>query len=210
MWSRGAEKDATQRNGISEEGKRMRMEPQTTGKVIWDAEFNPNVRTYWLLGGALVLAVTVVGIILLPIWFFVGNKLTGHYLKRMRCVLTEKALHFGKGLFTRVEKTVPLEKITDLGLVQGPLMRYFGIEALKVETAGQSSEGALVQLLGIVETRKFRDAVLSQRDRLAAAAPSEARRPDTTATSFPSSATQVLTDIRDTLHRIERRLGGGD
>ncbi len=186
------------------------MEPQTTGKVIWDAEFNPNVRTYWLLGGALILTVTVVGIILLPIWFIVGKKVTGHYLKRMRCVLTEKALHFSKGLFIRVEKTVPLEKITDLGLVQGPLMRYFGIEALKVETAGQSSEGALLQLIGIVETRKFRDAVLSQRDRLAVAAPSEGRPPDTTATSSPRSTDHILTDIRDTLHRIEQRLGGGD
>lgn len=188
----------------------MRMDPQATGKVIWEAEFSPKVRTYWLLGGALFLTLTVVGIILLPIWFLVGNRLTGHYLKRMRCVLTEKALHFGKGLFIRVEKTIPLEKITDLGLVQGPLMRYLGIEALKVETAGQSSEGALVQLVGIVETRKFRDAVLSQRDRFAAAGRAGDRAPETTATDFPSSATQVLTDIRDTLHRIERRLGGDD
>jgi hypothetical protein len=30
-------------------------------------------------------------------------------------------------------------------------MRYLGVEALKVETAGQSSDGALVQLIGIVE-----------------------------------------------------------
>jgi len=36
-------------------------------------------------------------------------------------------LHFGKGIFNRVEKTVPLEKITDVGLEQGPVMRYLGL-----------------------------------------------------------------------------------
>ncbi len=186
------------------------MESVTTGEIIWDAEFDPKVRTYWLLGGALILIMTVVGIILLPVWFYVGNMLTGRYLRRMRCVLTDKALHFSKGIFIRIEKTVPLEKITDLGLVQGPIMRYFGIEALKVETAGQSSQGALVQLIGIVETRKFRDAVLRQRDRLAAARPAGERTQDTTAAIAPDSSTRVLIEIRDTLHRIERRLGGGD
>ena len=186
------------------------MEPHATGKVIWNAEFNPQVKTYWLLGGALVLTVTVAGILLLPLWFLIGKNLTGRYLKRMNCVLTERALHVGKGMFVRVEKSIPLEKITDLGLVQGPLMRYLGVEALKVETAGQSSEGALVQLIGIVETRKFRDAVLKQRDRLATTRPAEERTPERTVTSLDPSAVPLLTDIRDTLHRIENHLGRGD
>jgi hypothetical protein len=33
-----------------------------------------------------------------------------------------------------------------------------------VETAGQSTEGSLVRLAGILDGRKFRDAVLQQRD----------------------------------------------
>lgn len=179
------------------------MELQATGKVIWDAEFNPKVKTYWLMGGALILFVTVVGILLLPIWFLIGNNLTGRYLKRMRCVLSEKALHVSKGMFVRVEKTVPLEKITDLGLVQGPLMRYLGIEALKVETAGQSGQGALVQLIGLVETRKFRDAVLNQRDQLAATRPPEKQETGLPAPSIAPSADPVLLEIRDSLRRIE-------
>ena len=67
-----------------------------------------------------------------------------------------------------------------------------------------------MQLIGIVETRKFRDAVLRQRDRLVTARPAEERTRDTTAATIPDSSARVLTEIRDTLHRIERRLGGGD
>ena len=40
--------------------------------ILWEAEFNPKVRTYWLLSGALVLLATVVGIPLLPFWFLFG------------------------------------------------------------------------------------------------------------------------------------------
>ena len=36
-------------------------------EVLWKAEFNPRVRTYWLLSGALVLLVTVIGIVLLDL-----------------------------------------------------------------------------------------------------------------------------------------------
>jgi putative membrane protein len=178
--------------------------------VVWEAQFNPQVRTYWLMGGALVLAITVVGILLLPVWFFVGTAITERYLRRMRCTLTEKSLAIGKGIWFRVEKTIPLDKITDVGLVQGPLMRYFDLEALSVETAGQSSEGALVNLVGVVDTRRFRDAVLRQKELLTAARIDEAGRATGTPAAQPLSSEALLVDIRDTLRRIERRLPSGD
>lgn len=168
--------------------------------VLWEAEFDPRVRTYWLMSGALLLAIMIVGLPLLPFWFVFGHALTGRYLRRMRCVLTEKTFEFGKGVLVRTEKTIPLDKITDLGLVQGPLMRFFGLEALSIETAGQSAEGPLVKLVGIVETRRFRSAVLEQRDRLVAARAQEAPAP------AAPSAEALLTEIRDTLARIEHHL----
>lgn len=60
-----------------------------------------------------------------------------------------------RGMFVRMEKTVPLDRITDPGLVQGPLVRPFDIEALSIETAGKSSHGAVVQLAGIKDGRKI-------------------------------------------------------
>lgn len=178
-------------------------------KVLWDAEFNPKVRTYWLLAGALILAVTVVGIPLLLPWFLIGNWITGRYLRRMKCVLTETKLEVRKGILTRVEKTIPLDKITDLILKQGPIMRQLDLEALAVETAGQSSPGALVQLAGVVDARRFRDAVLKQRDEVISAKSAEARQATTDAT-LSDPPVDVFSDIRDTLHRIERQLAAND
>ena len=40
-------------------------------KVIWEAEFNPAVTTYWLMGGSLAFLVSIIGIPLLPValWY---------------------------------------------------------------------------------------------------------------------------------------------
>jgi putative membrane protein len=124
----------------------------------------------------------------------------------MRCALTENTLQVEKGILTRVEKTIPLEKITDLGVVQGPVMRHLGLHALSVETAGQSSQGALVKLPGVVETREFRNAVLRQRDQLVESLSEDKRPEPPVASNAGQSSDELLTDIRDTLHRIEQRL----
>lgn len=176
-------------------------------RILWDAEFNQRVTLYWLLSGAVVMAATIVGIVLLPIWFIVGGAITRRYLRTYRCTLTNRSLKVAKGLLVKVEKTVPLDRITDLGLVQGPIMRVFDIEALSVETAGQSSTGALVTLAGIKDGRKFRDAVLAQRDLVVGSEEDRQARvagqPDA---SNSSTNVELLSDIRDTLHRIEQKI----
>lgn len=169
-------------------------------QIIVRAEFNPDVRKYWLLTGVWILFVTVAGIPLIIIWWILGLYFTGRHLDRMECHLTQKSLIVRKGIFVRVEKTVPLEKITDLGMVQGPIMRYFGVEKMTVETAGQSAQGALVSLTGIRDAAQFRQQVLDQR---------EALRTDTSPNLLPPPARgdddvlEVLGSIRDSLSRIE-------
>lgn len=170
-------------------------------KILAEAEFTKKACTYWLLSGALNLTVIVVGIPLLPFWFIFGMMITGKYLEHMGCTLTEKTLIVRKGMFNRIEKTIPLEKITDLGLKQGPIMRALDLHALTVETAGSSGGtdgGALVSLIGIKDTIGFRNQVLAQRDLLNSGdAQAQAASP-----TAPSDH-EVLSDIRDTLHRIE-------
>lgn len=181
----------------------------TEEQVIWDAKFNDRVTTYWLLSGALVLVCTFVGIVLLPIWFIVGTAVTRQYLKSFRCTLTNRSLKVAKGVFVRVEKTVPLDRITDVGLVQGPVMRLFDIEALSIETAGQSSHGSLVQLAGILDGRKFRDAVLKQRELVVGSAedrPAAVMELPSAVTAGSEGSVQLLESIRDTLLRIEQKL----
>lgn len=179
-------------------------------RVLWDAEFSQKVTVYWLLNGAIVLTVTIFGIVLLPVWFLIGGFITRKYLKTYRCTLTNRSLKVARGWLTRVEKTVPLDRITDLGLVQGPIMRLLDIEALSVETAGQSSQGALVRLAGIKDGRRFRDAVLTQRDVVVGSREQEQppQPPSGAAAPVADGTAELLTSIRDVLLRIESKLTG--
>lgn len=161
------------------------------------AAFNPRVKTYWLLYGAMILVLTIVFIPLLLLWFPIGYLFTGRYLERIECVLTRKSLKVKKGVLVRVEKTIPLEKITDMAIIQGPIMRWMGVERLTVETAGQSGAGALVSLTGIVNAPEFREQVLAQRDVVAE------RLDRDTPEAGPTSDGSVMVEIRDSLLRIE-------
>ncbi|MBT8402292.1 MAG: PH domain-containing protein, partial [Gemmatimonadetes bacterium] len=138
-------------------------------------------------------------------WWIAGQWVTKRYLERMTCTLTERSLKVTRGIMVRREMTVPLDKITDVGLVEGPIMRYLDLQAVRVETAGQSTAGAAIQLVGVREARQFRDTVLAQRDLLASGTSISAASGDVPAVA-PESAVAVLTEIRDALHRIEERL----
>jgi putative membrane protein len=170
-------------------------------KILRKATFDKTVCTYWLLSGTISLIICVVTIPLIPFWWIFGLKVTRKYLDLMSCTLTEKTLIVKKGWLNRIEKTIPLEKITDLALRQGPIMRAMNLKALSVETAGSSggtAGGALVALVGIEDTVGFRDSVLAQRDLLAS---NTATQP-----SSPPTDESTLEEIRDTLHRIEQSM----
>ncbi len=169
--------------------------------VLAVAQFNRKVKTYWLLSGTVTLIATIAGIVLLPVWLLVGNYFTERYLQHMSCTLTDRSLKVSRGMFVRTEKTVPLDKITDLALIEGPIMRYLNLQAVKVETAGASSPGALIKLIGIVDAREFRDRVLRQRDAVAAL-PASTDKPASPSDQHDT----VLQEIRDVLIRIENKL----
>ena len=180
----------------------------TKEREIWNAEFNDSVTTYWLLTGMIVCVVSVVGIVLLPLWYIIGKWATRKYLESHECILTNRTLKVKKGILTKIEKTVPLDRITDMGIVQGPIMRWLDIEALTVETAGQSGVGSLVQLAGIKDGRNFRDAVLNQRDLVVGSkeeGPSSV--PAATDSVSGNETVDLLRGIKDSLNRIEKSIG---
>lgn len=178
----------------------------TDHPVLLEARFERSaIKTYLFWQPTIALACMVVTIPLIPVAWLCAWLLADKYLDRLHCTLTERTLEVKKGVLVRTESTVPLEKITDLQLFQGPIMRALGLQGFKVETAGQSSVqgAALLNLVGIVDTPAFRKAVLQQRDRLAEGRP----RADAPARAAGDEA-RTLAEIRDTLLRIEQRLEG--
>ncbi|MEZ4383808.1 MAG: PH domain-containing protein [Nannocystaceae bacterium] len=69
------------------------------------------------------------------------------------------------GVFTKTRKTIPLDKITDVGLQQGILERRFGLWRLTIQTASAGQPTAEGQLYGVTDPKGFRAEVLAQRER---------------------------------------------
>ncbi|MEN0021119.1 MAG: PH domain-containing protein [Planctomycetota bacterium] len=184
--------------------------------VLRTAEFDPRVKTYRLTSSMLVCLVSVIFIPLIPIVYLIGQWLVQRWLDALGCTLTERTLEIKQGIFNRSESTIPLEKITDLQLHQGWLMRRFGLEGFRVETAGQSSVpgGSLVNMIGIVDTRAFREAVLAQRDaresqQRTTAPASPPLAADTSGVASPE-AVELLREAVASLHRIEASIRKDD
>lgn len=172
------------------------------------AQFDPKLKIYWYLQPLLILAAMIVGLPLAALWFFIGKAIVNRQFECLSCTLTENKLIVKRGVWFRSQKTIPLENIQDLSVIEGPLLAKFGLCALKVETAGTSVQPgqADAALTGIVDALAFRDEVFIRRDALrTGVSPVRA-----TAARADSNGDTValLTEIRDSLARIEERLKG--
>lgn len=175
-------------------------------QCIKQATFNPRVRNYWTVVWVIVSAVTVVGILLTPLVAIVAWLVSKKILNAMSARLLERKLVVKRGIIFVVEKSIPLEKITDVALSQGPVMRYFGLYQLSFETAGQSADGALVSLIGINDAEAFREAILKQKDSLSGYKSAEIEKTDVpisdTTNSEIKTLTQSVQNIEQMLHEI--------
>ncbi len=173
------------------------MKKDTT---VAKAEFNPRLKTYLTIYLLLTMVLTIIFIPLLPIGLILLPIYANKYYKRLHCVLNERTLTFQKGYIFHVEKTIPLDKIQDLTFKEGPLLRFFGLSMLKVETAGGSyTETSDLSLLGIVDPVAFKEKVLEQRDNVT-------DLKHHSSTSANNDTLDVLVDIKNTLNKIEQHL----
>ena len=181
---------------------------QATGDVIAEAQFDRNIAAWGRVVISGYLCITVVGILLIPFWWAVSFWYGAEYLRRVSARLTTNALEIRIGVFFRKESTIPLNRITDVRLHDGPVMRHYGLRGLKVETAGASGQdsGSEGNLIGVIDAEAFRNAVLTQRQLVidAESGRASAATPAPMVASQPSDA--VLLEIRDILARIENQL----
>ena len=112
-----------------------------TGETILEAQFDGNVVGYyrWLVSGFLV--ITVVGI-LIPFWLLLSFWYGREHLRRLSARLTTQALELRKGVFFRSESTIPLNRITDLRIHDGPLMRRYMLRGLRSRQASREARAA--------------------------------------------------------------------
>lgn len=127
------------------------------------------VATYFTLYGVgICLIFTLlfgIGLILAPLyWFFIARWLSPLQSQKMRYRLEPATLRIDKGVFFLSRQAIPLDRITDLELVQGPLMGLLNIWALRVQTAGAGLQTPEATLYGIEEPERVREEILGARD----------------------------------------------
>lgn len=169
--------------------------------ILKEASFNPKIKKYVLWYGVLICTISIFLIPVIPIWLIFGTIYLNRYFERLECELTTRSLRFKKGYIFQTERTIPLDKIQDLTFKEGPLLKYFGLSILKIETAGNTGQGTSdLSLIGIIDAADFRSLVFEQRDKVTDNASYEP------SASTDESTVEVLKDIRDSLNRIEQKL----
>lgn len=178
-------------------------------RVLKEAAIAADAVRYKVLAATVGVGATVVGIPLLLIVVPFNQWYWTRYYRHLRVVLTARELKVHRGILIREEKSIPLEKITDLAVYDGPIMRWMKLKGIKVETAGQSSgQAALVSIVGLEDTIGFRDRVLAQRDRITDRDDGTASPAGPAAPAAEDGALlEAVTEIRDTLRRIEASIG---
>lgn len=192
--------------------------PRTPETVLASAEFDERLPTYFMVQALFSLAVMFITIPLIPIWYYFGRPLHQKQYEALSAELTHRALKVKSGVLVRVQKSIPLDKITDLALTEGPILRRLGLCGLAIETAGAGATTGQATLVGVKNAEGFRDRVLAQRDAIVFGEEGERAAIDDGLRGRPASGAaasgaatsaadgSVLTDIRDSLARIERMM----
>jgi putative membrane protein len=123
----------------------------------------------------------VLFILFVGVWFFgLGIPLAiihamtlGPWLSRkqaevLKYWLDRGTLRVDQGVFFFKRKAIPLDRVTDVVLTQGPLMRWCGIWALQVQTAGTGQGMPEAMLYGLADPEQARDQLLAARDEVVA------------------------------------------
>ncbi|NBB75838.1 MAG: PH domain-containing protein [Bacteroidetes bacterium] len=181
----------------------MAEQEKSKARTLVEVSFDKRLKMYISIYVMLIMAATIVGILLIPFWLILGNIYLSRYFENLHCELTTRSLKFKKGVMVQVERTIPLDKIQDLTFREGPILRYLGLSTLKIETAGQSAQGAAdMSLTGIVDARQFREQVIEQRDRMTDIHSGHEERKE----AKSGASDQTLQSILEVLQRIEKKL----
>ena len=123
-------------------------------------------------------ATLMLGIIGLLLWgvgviiAFVYALTFGHWLSRKQAEVLDYRLYdtnlfVHQGVFFIKRKNIPLDRVTDIVLTQGPLLRHFNLWRLDIQTAGSGQQKAEAYLYGLTEPEQMKEMILNARDVIA-------------------------------------------
>ena len=186
------------------------MTSQSRTPIVVSVDLDDRVKLYlfWYLMG--IMLITIVGIPLIPfVAIFYWIWYAPRYGEYHTLDLNGSGIVSKRGVVFRSQTNVPVDRITDIAVHQGPLMRRFGIYKVTIESAGQTQIEGAASVIGVVEPYDFRDAVLENVELMKQSTAEEKTPSDSeiAVTSGSDAHTGLLTEIRDILARMEARDG---
>jgi putative membrane protein len=113
-----------------------------------------------------------------------------------------------QGLLWRREVNVAYRRIQDIHLTNGLIQRWLGLATVSIQTAAGSATPE-ISIEGVLEAEALRDFLYTKMRGVREGAPTAAdvERTAVAATDAADETLAILTDIRDSLQRLEDRLG---
>jgi len=151
------------------------------------------------------LNVIVMGLlVLLLLVTVVWNSL---YYRSIVYHLNETEMTWKRGVWFRQTGIVPYNRITNVDIVQGPIMRIFGISNLRIQTAGYSAQKlAEISINGIEEPEPLRELIMGfVRSRGPAAAATGGEESESHGQVSAGEILDELREIRKILNKIAEK-----
>lgn len=116
----------------------------------------------WMFVDSVFTVLLIIGIAALGVCVVFACIWAPLYYKSVVYHLNDTEMTWKRGVFFRKTGIVPYNRITNVDIVQGPVMRLFGISHLKIETAGggASKSSAEIQLEGISNPEPLRQLIM--------------------------------------------------
>lgn len=160
---------------------------------MFSVEFDRKVIVYWWLAAMVGMAVSIIGIPLAILWLLLGWIVHKKQFENLSCELTDRSINLRMGWLFKKQQNIPLDKLTDVSIHEGPILNFFGVVRMQFETAGAQP----FMLTGVKDGPGFRDLVLKQRDSLSTLSGMSGQT---------SQSNDVLVEIRDILQQINANL----
>ena len=160
---------------------------------IMAVEFDKKIIIYWWIMANFGLMISFIGIPLMLIWIPFGWLVHVRQYEHMSGGLTDRSLNMRMGWIFKKQQNIALDKLTDVSISEGPVLKAFGVVKMQFETAG----AAPFILTGVKNSNQFRDLVLQHRDSLVSNSQQSAPSAD---------SNNVLVEIRELLKEINTNL----
>ena len=130
--------------------------------------------------------------------------------RTMRFRFDDEGVWRSQGLLWRREVNVAYRRIQDIQLTSGIIQRWLGLASVSIQTAAGSATPE-VTIEGVLEAEALRDFLYTKmrgvRDGGLANRPASGPAGDVAGDATDRDALALLADIRDSLRRVEARLG---